>query len=220
MGSFLMPTRVLLAILAALVFPWSAALAEQSATVTGPPTAAEATFVHAMQAILTKRFPTPAQAVAAGYFRYTNEDETGAISYADLHWQSADVGHPSQLWYDKAGNLLGADYSVLKTVSARPKLWGIQPGRWDEFGEHIHYVTKDPKTGALGYDHYVLVPKFVAAGGSLKHPAAATLVKLHLVASASDVATIFDFPEIWDLIVWVKPNPNGAFADKNPLVKP
>jgi hypothetical protein len=27
-------------------------------------------------------------------------------------------------------------------------------------------------------------------------------------------------PSIWDLIVWVNPNPNGAFADKNPLVKP
>jgi hypothetical protein len=27
-------------------------------------------------------------------------------------------------------------------------------------------------------------------------------------------------PSIWDLIVWVKPNPSGAFAEKNPLVKP
>ena len=40
------------------------------------------------------------------------------------------------------------------------------------------------------------------------------------VKSASLVKTIFDFPSVWDLIVWVKPNPSGAFADKNPLVTP
>lgn len=37
---------------------------------------------------------------------------------------------------------------------------------------------------------------------------------------AADVVTLFEFPSIWDLIVWVKPNPNGAFAEKNPLVHP
>ena len=36
----------------------------------------------------------------------------------------------------------------------------------------------------------------------------------------SDVTTIFEFPTIWDLIVWVKPNPSGAFAEKNPNVHP
>ncbi len=40
------------------------------------------------------------------------------------------------------------------------------------------------------------------------------------VESAGSVTTIFHFPSICDLIVWVNPNPNGAFADKNPLVKP
>jgi hypothetical protein len=45
-------------------------------------------------------------------------------------------------------------------------------------------------------------------------------VKLGKVSSPADVATIFFFPTLWDLIVWVKPNPNGAFADKNPTVTP
>ena len=40
------------------------------------------------------------------------------------------------------------------------------------------------------------------------------------VASIKDVPVIFLFPTIWDLIVWVKPNPAGAFADKNPTVTP
>jgi hypothetical protein len=65
-----------------------------------------------------------------------------------------------------------------------------------------------------------MAPKFVAAGGDLKSPSVDTLVKLGKVKSASSVTTIFDFPTVWDLIVWTKTNPNGAFADKNPLVTP
>lgn len=61
---------------------------------------------------------------------------------------------------------------------------------------------------------------FVAAGGNIHHPSAQTLVKAHKVASANEVVTIFHFPAVWDLAVWVKPNVNGAFADKNPAVTP
>jgi hypothetical protein len=196
--------------------------ADESPTLKGTvrPTPSEAKFVKAMQADLNRRFASPAAAEAAGYFRYTNADDTGAISYANLHWASSDVHHPSQLWFDKRGNLLGADYSIPKTSEARPRVWGIEPGRWAEFDDHIHYVTKDPATGVLGYDKYVdPVSGYVAAGGDPKHPDAAILVKMHRVPSTDRVAKIFDFPSLWDLIVWIKPNPNGAFADKNPLVK-
>ncbi len=217
-----MPIRCFALITMTLAIAFSAARADETPTIKGTvaPTASEAAFITAMQTDLNRRFATEAAGEAAGYFRYTNADDTGAISYANLHWASSDVHHPSQLWYDKDGHLLGADYSVLKTGNKRPERWGIQSGRWSEFDEHIHYVTKDPKTGALGYDKYVdPVVKYVAAGGDPKHPDSAILVKMHRVASANDVVKIFDFPSIWDLIVWVKPNPSGAFAEKNPLVK-
>jgi hypothetical protein len=206
-------------LLAAAVGVTAVARADEDHTFTGPLTPVEAKWVAAMQADLMARFPHAADAVKAGYIRYTNEDDTGAISYANLHWQS-DSTHPSQLWYDKAGNLLGADFSVLRPNSEpRPKLWGINPGRWVEFDGHIHWVGKNPATGALTYDNYVENAKWIAAGGSTSNPSAATLVKMGKVKSTADVATIFEFPTIWDLIVWVKPNPNGAFADKNPNVK-
>jgi hypothetical protein len=214
-----MPIRCLIFALVAAAFTAGIASADQGPTVSGLPNSAEALFVKSIQDDLNARFPSAADAEKAGYVRYTNEDETGAISYADMAWTSTDSKHPSQLWYDKTGKLLGADFSVPYTA-ARPHLFGVQPGRWGEFGEHVHYVAKDPATGKLLYDKYVLVPKFDKAGGDAKHPAPATLVKLHLVKSPSDVVTIFDFPDIWDLIVWVKANPKGAFADKNPLVKP
>jgi len=197
------------------------AFADQDATYTGPMNAAEKSFVASIQADLMARFPSAAAAEKAGYVRYTGEDDTGAISYADRQWQSVDIRHPSQLWYDKNGNLLGADYSVLAGGSAnRPVLWGINPGRWVEFDGHIHWVAKNPATGALTYDQWAWDKKFVAAGGSLEDPSAQTLVAMKRVSNASQIVTIFHFPAIWDLIVWVKPNPNGAFAEKNPLVKP
>lgn len=209
-----MATLVLFALTA------TAALADAGPTVHGPPTLSESKFLTAIQADLGKRFPTAAAAERAGYVRYTNEDDTGAISYANLQWQSADPKHPSQLWYDKHGALLGADFSELKTSDARPNKWGIAPGRWTEFDAHIHYVVVNPATKKHTYDQYVMLDKWKAAGGDPVHPAAATLVAMKRVPAAAHVSTIFLFPTIWDLIVWVKPNPAGAFADKNPNVKP
>lgn len=183
------------------------------------PNASEATFVQGIQKDLGTRFATPALAEKAGYFRYTNEDEDGAISYANLAWTSSDPAHPSQLWYDVKGNLLGADFSVLQADSpAPPDKWGVQFGRWISFREHIHYVLAGPN----GTETYggTSAKKFAAAGGNVDNPDAATLVKMKLAPDVASVKKVFLFPSMWDLIVWIKTNPAGAFADKNPLVTP
>jgi len=212
----LAPLAIFLALAA-----FGTARADKAATFHGSTNAAENAFVSAIATDLTSRYPTAADAQKAGYLRYTAEDETGAISYANLQWQSADIRHPSQLWYDKNGRLLGADYSILVSRSpSRPQLWGVNPGRWVEFDGHMHWVTKDPATGALTYDQWAWDKAFVAAGGNPEHPSAATLVAMKKVDETGNVVTVFHFPAVWDLIVWVKANPNGAFADKNPLVQP
>lgn len=209
--------RSSLLVAALFIFAASSAFADQGPSYTGPLSASEKQFVATIQADLMKRFPTAADAEKAGYVRYTNEDNTGAISYANMQWQSADVRHPSQLWYDKNGNLLGADFSVQTDSNTRPNMFGVNPGRWVEFDDHVHWVGRDA-SGNLTYDNYVMANKFKAAGGNPAHPTSADLVRMHKAASTSDVVTVFDMPRIWDLIVWVKPNPNGAFAEKNPLV--
>jgi hypothetical protein len=215
-----MKNAALLAMLLVTCMP-AAAAADQNATYHGAITAAESAFVKSIRADLMKRFPTAADAEKAGYVRYTSEDETGAISYANGEWQSTDIRHPSQLWYDKSGHLLGADYSILLGVSPdRPVRWGINPGRWVEFDGHVHWVSKDPASGKLTYDHWLEDKKFAAAGGDPENPKAQALVAAKKVPDAAAVTTIFHFPSLWDLIVWVVPNPSGAFADKNPLVKP
>jgi hypothetical protein len=189
------------------------------------PLASEVSFVQSVTKDLNARFATPADAEKAGYFRYNNEDKTGAISYANLQWNSAaDPAHPqpSQLWYDVKGRLLGADFSVPLTASnssAPPNLWGLNPGRWSKFSHaHVHYVLQGTTDAAYG--HAVRGSDYTKAGGSLDNPTAAPLVKMGKVKSDGQVTKVFTFPAQWDVEVWLTPNPLGAFAETNPLVKP
>ena len=183
------------------------------------PQGAEVAFVAHIQKVLPQEYATIADAEHAGYFRYTNEDSSGSISYANLHWTSRDWNHPSQLWYDVLGNLLGADFSEPYVAGKPPSLWGVNPARWQYFEEHVHYILRGPH-GTIIYGRATSAKKFTAAGGSLANPQPATLVKMGIVKSTSQVVRVFTFPAIWDLVVWVKPNPNGAFAWMNPLVHP
>ena len=187
-------------------------------TMSGIPSAAEAPFVRAATSYIASHFPTTRAAEKAGFVRYTNEDDTGAVSYANRQWTSADVAHPSQLWYDVHGRLLGADYSVPQTDETAPHLFGIDAARWGVFHNHVHYGLVGPN-GTVTYGA-VGANKITAAGGDPANPTPADLVKAGVAKSPDEVAFVFDFPAIWDLALWVIPNPDGAFADKNPDVKP
>jgi len=189
------------------------------------PLPAETAFVQQVTKDLNARFATPADAEKAGYFRYNNEDKTGAISYANDQWNSAaDPAHPqpSQLWYDVKGHLLGADFSVPLTSqnsAAPPKLWGLDPARWMKFSHgHVHYVLQGDTDAAFG--HAVHESDYLKNGGSLSDPTAEPFVKMGKVKSADTITHVLPFPAQWDVEVWVTPNPLGAFAETNPLVKP
>ncbi len=217
---------MMLASVSMLTLPVGGARAAGMATAKVPdkPLAAEMPFVQQVTADLNARFPTPSAAEKGGYFRYNNEDDTGAISYANLQWNSAtDPAHPqpSQLWYDVKGHLLGADFSVpLADEATTPRLWGLNAQRWFKFGHpHVHYVLKNAD-GSLSYGHAVSGKAFAAAGGNLQDPQAATLVKMDKAKSAAEIDKVFTFPAQWDVEVWLTPNPLGAFAEKNPLVHP
>ena len=204
--------RYIAFMLAAALLTSTAVLADQDQKFAGPLSASEKAFVDAVRADLMHRFPTADDAQRAGYVRYTNPDETGAISYANLHWTSANPREPSQLWYDKSGKLMGADFSVpYAKGAARPSLFGENPGRWYEFDDHVHYVARDAATGKMQYDKYIMAPQFKKSGGDPAHPTAQDLVKMHKVQSTADVATVFDMPAIWDLVVWLRPFPKGEF---------
>ncbi len=176
-------------------------------TAAPPETASEQQFVSSVSKDLQNRFGSTSQAAAAGYFRYTDEDQTGAISWVNTSdWQS-DPQRPSQLRYDASGRLIGADFSVLQSGSqARPTVWGIAPARWIDFSPgHIHFAIKTPS----GLQYGGAGDKSVAkVGGSLDHPTAADVVKIGTLAgwkrlgipapkTAADVAFAFAFPAVW-----------------------
>lgn len=195
------------------------------------PTAAEQPFIAKIQHDIPARFATTAAAQKAGYFQYTGEDNTGAISWVNLKmWNSIDIEMPNQLWYDVNGRLLGVDYTVLMAQSPNPptSLFGfaIDPSRWVRRGAHMHFgftaADGSLKLGAMP------VQKFTDAGGVADEkqgdlPAnKAALVKAGVpgLTSPDQVKFVFLHPAMWDLIAWVLPNPNGAWADANPNVTP
>jgi hypothetical protein len=215
----------LLASSALLATGCSALAAAMQPKLPDKPLPSEVAFVQQVTKDLNARFATPAEAEKAGYFRYNNEDDTGAISYANNQWNSAaDPAHPqpSQLWYDVRGHLLGADFSIPLTTqnsAAPPKLWGLNPGRWMKFRRgHVHYVLQGTTDAAYG--HAVKQTAYEKAGGSMTNPNAEAFVKLGKVKSVSQITHVLPFPAQWDVEVWVTPNPKGAFAQSDPLVKP
>lgn len=207
-----------LALAAGVRTPLGAQMAEPKALSPHADTA-ERAFITQASRYLHAHLGTREAASAAGFIRFTNEDKTGAISWANLHWISTDADHPSQVWFDAAGQLIGADYSVLRasSTSQPPHLWGIDPRRWITINAHIHYGLRMPsgiKFGAVG------AKKWTEVNGSLSDPAKETLVSLGLAKNPDEVAFVFLFPSIWDLQFWVIPNPNGEFAEYNPKIKP
>lgn len=215
----------LLLALALVAAPFAARAADAPATPAPSPNAAEATFLAKVMSDLPKLFPTPQSALAAGYVRYTNEDKTGAISYAKPDgFNSTNVDQPAQLWYDVSGHLIGADYSVLQSTvrgSGVPALFGLDKSRFIRIPAHVHYVTCDA-AGMCAYGKAMRASAYVAANGAdaVAHPTPAGLVAAHAVPDAARVKTVFLYPGIYDVPVWVVANPLGQFAESNPNVHP
>ena len=219
---------LLAAVLACFPFAASAAdapAAPAAATAAPAPSAAEAAFLAKIMHDLPQKYPNPKAATAAGYVRYTNEDETGAISYANpARFNTTSADAPAQLWYDVNGRLVGADFSVRRNPDASPapapaSLFGIDAKRFEKIGAHVHFVTCDKATGKCVYGKAVGAKKY-AAVGDVEHPTADGLVKTGAVKDAAAVSAVFLYPAIYNVSVWVVPNPLGQFADKNPAVKP
>jgi hypothetical protein len=236
-----MNRNIALALVALAALLPSAVLAQSSMPMPAPavapakmsplPTAGEQPFIAKIQREIPARFATIASAQKAGFFQYTGEDKTGAISYVNLSvWNSIDLNVPNQLWYDAKGRLLGVDYTVLMSQSPNPPttLFGftIDPSRWTRRAAHMHWGFTMPdgslKLGAMP------VQKFTDAGGNPSENVPdiaankAALVKTGIpgLTSPDQVKFVFLHPAMWDLIAWVLPNPDGAWADANPNVIP
>jgi hypothetical protein len=210
---------------AALALSPAAAAAQTSLPAAAPSqaplTRAERAFYAAASSTLPKLYPNPAAAEKAGWFRFNNEDDTGAISYINVkYFNTPDAQHPQELWYDVHGRLLGGDFSqTVASAPHGPTLFGISRSRFHKIPLHVHYGIKHAD-GTVEYGVFVRAAEFRAAGLDPLLPTAADLVKLGKVKSVRDVAFVFADLNNWDAEMWLIPNPAGQFADANPNVKP
>ena len=198
--------------------PKSHAMAMPSAKSTLPPTPApgEAAFIADVTKALQAKYPTTTAATAAGYSQMTNLGNDGTAVWFNDKWD-ANVSKyaPNFLWYDKHGKLVGLDYQY--TVSANPKLpagaYPVNASRWTTIPPHMHFAYKLPSSTVKRRGAMLLK-------GETADPTAAQLKAAKLLPAHATLLWAHYHPKTWDLGFWLVPNPNGAFADLNPLVKP
>jgi hypothetical protein len=208
---------------APMATPMASPTARPAPTAAPSPNAAEAAFIKRIMTNLPKRYPTPQAATTAGWIRYTREDRTGAISYVNTkYWDTTDPDLPAQLWYDVNGRLIGADFSIpqAESVTGPPNRFGIDPARWFKIPAHVHYVQRNA-SGTYSYGKAIRADRYATANnGDYSHPTAEGLVAAKAVTDPASVPFVFLYPAIYDVTVWVVPNPLGQFADANPAVTP
>ena len=180
------------------------------------PAPAEAAFIADVTRTLQAKYPTTAAATTAGYYQMTRLEDDGTAIWFNNKWD-ANVSKyaPNFLWYDKNGKLVGLDYQY--TVSANPKppasAYPVKASRWSTIPPHMHFAYKLPN-GTVKRRGAMLLK------GETADPTAAQLKAAKLLPANASLMWAHYHPKSWDLGFWLVPNPNGAFADLNPLVKP
>ena len=205
---------ILMAILVVIV---GAAVVAEASRVHASPHASsrERQFIDSVRSSLEARYPTTGQAVRAGYFDITGIDEDGTAVYFNPHIRRVDAVHPNFLWYDKRGRLVGLDYEFTKSQYPKPPSadFPVSPGRWTTVKEHVHFNYR------VGHGPIRMGMSHVRPNLRANPITAAELRADHLLPPNAHLVWAYAHPTNWDLGFWLVPNPNGAFAEKNPNVQ-
>jgi hypothetical protein len=182
------------------------------------PNAAEASYIATVTKALQAKYPTAHTAVAGGYYQMTRLGRDGTSIWFNDKWDN-DVSkfEPNFLWYDKNGKLVGLDYQYLTSSHPKPPgkdIYPVMGSRWTTIPAHMHFAYKLPD-GTIKRRGAELVPKLHS-----EMPTAAELRAAKLLPAKATLLWAHVHPKSWDLGFWLVPNPNGVFADLNPLVKP
>jgi hypothetical protein len=193
------------------------AMPSASSTPVPKPDAEEAAFIADVTKVLQDRYATTGAAEAAGYFQMTRLEDDGTVIWFNGKWDE-DVSKydPNFLWYDKNGKLVGLDYQYRFGTNPKPPgpgVYPVMPSRWSTIDAHMHFAYTLPD-GTVKRRGAALLP------GETDDPTAAQLRAAKLLPANAKLLWAHYHPKSWDLGFWLVPNPNGAFADLNPLVKP
>jgi hypothetical protein len=195
----------------------SMAMPSAKSTPAPTPDPAEAAFIADVTKTLQAKYPTSTQATAGGYYQMTRlEDDGTSIWFNDKWGASVSKYAPNFLWFDKNGKLVGLDYQYTVSTNPKPPSTGVYPVksiRWSTIDAHMHFAYKLPD-GKIKRRGAMLLK------GETADPTAAQLTAAKLLPPKSTLLWAHYHPKAWDLGFWLVPNPNGAFADLNPLVKP
>jgi hypothetical protein len=180
------------------------------------PSAAEAQFIAGVSKSLAAEYPTVAAAEAHGFMQMTKLESDGTMIFATMKYAGMDADHPNFLWYDRHGKLVGLDYEY--PVSSWPKppgpsVYPVAASRWVTIHQHVHFAYR------IGSGPTVL--RGAKAQPNLMNGpiTAAELTADGLLPKGAMLEWAEFHPTCWDLGFWTVPNPNGAFADLDPLVK-
>ena len=203
--------RAAISVLVLVLFAQAVSLAK-----TPQPSAAEQQFVSTTSAKLQAGYPNTAVAKANGYTMLEGTiDSDNTYNFTNRDFANVTPDRPNFLWYDRKGHLAGVDYEVPKSTFPSPPhaMFPVQTSRWVTINEHVHYaytVNGRTKYGATRAtpalrSENITLAMLRAAGAKIPADAKLTWAMYH--------------PTVWDLAMWVVPNPSGAFADLNPNVK-
>ena len=201
-----------------LLAVFAIALTGAACAATSPPlTSAEKAFVTKASATLNAKYPDTATAKSAGFGLLEGSiGDDNTYNWTDMSFSNVMLDRPNFLWYDRRGHLAGVDWEFPKgTTTSAPQLaaFPVTAARWVSIPEHVHFAyTVD---GVMKYGAGKATP--AERTGTLT----AQILRANgakLPANAKLVWAMYH-PAVWDLAMWTVPNPNGAFADKNPNVK-
>lgn len=180
-------------------------------------TAAEKTFVSDTSQRLQSEYPNTAAAKSKGFvLLYDSIDPDNTYNWTNMNFNDVTPDRPNFLWYDRRGQLAGVDYEVPKShYPTKPQLaaFPVLASRWTPIAEHVHYAYS--VNGATKYGATHASPDMRTGKIALE------MLRAHGAKIPSNAKLVWAMyhPAVWDLAMWVVPNPHGAFADLNPNVK-
>ncbi len=184
---------------------------------TVPITAAEKTFVADASQRLQSEYPNTAAAKSKGFvLLYDSMDTDNTYNWTNMNFSDVTPDRPNFIWYDRRGHIAGVDYELLKSRYPSPPHLAAFPvlaSRWTPIDEHVHYAYS--VNGVTKYGGAHAAPEMRSGKITLE------MLRAHgaKIPSNAKIVWAMYHPAVWDLAMWVVPNPRGAFADLNPNVK-
>ncbi len=180
------------------------------------PNDTELTFISGVQQKLLAKYPNASDALKAGFIQMTGIGDDGTAIYFNRRFDGIDSVHPNFLWYDRNAKLVGLDYEYPVAKSPSPpstSAYPVLPRRWTTVATHVHFAYR------IGDGPVQRKGARVRPNLTGETITAQQLREDKLLPNHATLLWAYYHPKCWDLGFWLVPNPNGAFAELDPLIR-